>query len=70
MSASYTQSGMRLSPMRLVADPTDTLNFMLVPGGPGIGSESPADLVDCLPPDVNAWGVDLPGDGSNRHPDP
>jgi hypothetical protein len=66
----FTRSRVRLSPMRLVGDPTDALNYMLAPGGPGIGSESLADLADCLPPNVNAWGVDLPGDGSNQHPDP
>jgi pimeloyl-ACP methyl ester carboxylesterase len=56
--------------MRLAGAPGDCMNAMLVPGGPGIGSESLADLVDCLPAGTNAWGVDLPGDGSNAHPDP
>jgi hypothetical protein len=46
------------------------MNYMLVPGVPGIGSESLADLAACVPDDVNACGVDLPEDGSNVQPDP
>ena len=70
MTILYTRSGVRLTPMRPVARDAVVLNYMLVPGGPGIGSESLADLVDCLPAGANAWGVDLPGDGSNHHADP
>lgn len=70
MTARFTPSGIRLTPMRPVATKAGTVNYMLVPGGPGIGSESLADLVGCLPDGANAWGVDLPGDGSNHHADP
>ena len=39
---------------------------MFVPGGPGLGSESVAGLVDVVAPPGTSWLVDLPGDGSNR----
>jgi pimeloyl-ACP methyl ester carboxylesterase len=39
-----------------------------VPGGPGLGSESLAGLVDVCELPGTAWLVDLPGDGSNRGP--
>jgi hypothetical protein len=70
MTARYTTAGIRLTPMRRVGALDEVMNDMLVPGGPDIGSESLADLAACLPNDVNAWGVDLPEDGSNVQPDP
>lgn len=70
MQPIFTRSAVRLTPMRL-AGPTDAhWNVMMVPGGPGIGAESLAGLADCLPGNVNAWGVDLPGDGSNVQSEP
>src|SRR5262249_2258758 len=45
-----------------------TLNWLLLPGGPGIGSESLHQLADVLDGPGSTWLVDLPGDGSNRDP--
>jgi hypothetical protein len=58
----WTGSGVRL---RAVGERPGGLNWLLLPGGPGIGSESlygPAEAIDV--PGVT-WLVDLPGDGSN-----
>src|ERR1700712_5244480 len=43
-------------------------NWLFLPGGPGIGSDSLRDLGE--PPDLpgTGWLVDLPGDGSNVTP--
>ncbi len=48
MTALFTRSGIRLTPMRLVGPPTTLMNYMLVPGGPGIRSESLAEFDRCL----------------------
>ncbi|MEI9890722.1 MAG: alpha/beta hydrolase, partial [Caulobacteraceae bacterium] len=42
------------------------LNWLLLPGGPGIGSESLHDLADAMDVPGAVWMVDLPGDGSNK----
>lgn len=58
----YTESGVRLTERsRRAGD----LNWLFLPGGPGIGSESLAGLVDLLELPGTSWLVDLPGDGSN-----
>ena len=41
------------------------LNWLFLPGGPGIGSESLVELVDAIEVPGTTWLVDLPGDGSN-----
>ncbi|MFT3923340.1 MAG: alpha/beta fold hydrolase [Myxococcales bacterium] len=41
------------------------LDWLFLPGGPGIGSESLIELVDAVQVPGRAWLVDLPGDGSN-----
>lgn len=40
-------------------------NWLFLPGGPGIGSESLEDLVRTVALPGRSWLVDLPGDGSN-----
>jgi pimeloyl-ACP methyl ester carboxylesterase len=58
----FTESGVRLTERsRRAGD----LNWLFLPGGPGIGSESLAGLVDLLELPGTSWLVDLPGDGSN-----
>lgn len=58
----FTESGVRLTERsRRAGD----LNWLFLPGGPGIGSESLIDLVDLLELPGTSWLVDLPGDGSN-----
>jgi pimeloyl-ACP methyl ester carboxylesterase len=40
-------------------------NWMFLPGGPGMGSESLTELVELLDLPGNSWFLDFPGDGSN-----
>lgn len=61
----FTPSGVRLR--RHSARPGD-LNWLLLPGGPGIGSESLVELAEAIEVPGAVWLVDLPGDGSNRNP--
>ncbi len=58
-----TPSGVRL---RLWAQRPGAFDWLFVPGGPGLGSESLAGLVDVVAVPGRSWLVDLPGDGSNR----
>jgi pimeloyl-ACP methyl ester carboxylesterase len=68
MLARYTATGVRL---RLHTQGHQPLNWLLLPGGPGIGSESLNELADTMDVPGSIWLVDLPGDGSNtlRHYD-
>lgn len=61
----WTPSGVRLSRRTQRPGP---LNWLLLPGGPGIGSESLHELVDSADLPGTTWMVDLPGDGSNTDP--
>lgn len=65
MEQRFTPSGVRL---RQHSARAGSLNWLLLPGGPGIGSESLVELADCLRVPGTIWLVDLPGDGSNRAP--
>lgn len=59
----FTPNGVRLTRRGARSGP---LNWLFLPGGPGIGSESLHELVDALDVPGSTWLVDLPGDGSNR----
>jgi pimeloyl-ACP methyl ester carboxylesterase len=61
----YTPSGVRLRQHSIRPGP---LNWLLLPGGPGLGSQSLEELANALTVPGIIWLVDLPGDGSNRHP--
>ncbi|MDE8650152.1 alpha/beta fold hydrolase [Novosphingobium album (ex Liu et al. 2023)] len=61
----FTPSGVRL---RKHSARAGDLNWLLLPGGPGIGSESLDELATALNVPGAVWLVDLPGDGSNRAP--
>ncbi|MFT3774219.1 MAG: alpha/beta hydrolase [Minicystis sp.] len=63
--ARFTPSGVRL---RRQSDGPGALSWLLLPGGPGIGSESLQELAGALEVPGSIWLVDLPGDGSNRSP--
>jgi len=65
METRYTSSGVR---MRRHSTRPGPLNWLLLPGGPGIGSESLQALADILEVPGTVWLVDLPGDGSNPAP--
>ncbi len=41
------------------------VNWLFLPGGPGLGSESLLPLLDILKLSGSLWLLDLPGDGSN-----
>jgi pimeloyl-ACP methyl ester carboxylesterase len=62
MNEIWTSSGVRL---RLRAHREGELNWLFLPGGPGIGSESLFELIDAVAAPGSSWAVDLPGDGSN-----
>jgi pimeloyl-ACP methyl ester carboxylesterase len=59
----WTRSGVRL---RQVSTGEGRWNWLFVPGGPGLGSESVLGLARAARVPGTVWLVDLPGDGSNR----
>lgn len=65
METRYTPSGVRL---RLHSATSSHFTWLLLPGGPGIGSESLHELADAMDVPGQVWLVDLPGDGSNAAP--
>ena len=62
LSELYTASKVRL---RLRHQNPGPLNWLFVPGGPGIGADSLEELVGAANLPGRSWLVDLPGDGSN-----
>ena len=63
MNYLWTESKARLS--FLHANAGKNYNWLFLPGGPGLGSESLNGLADILHLPGNVWHVDFPGDGSN-----
>ncbi|KAB7646464.1 alpha/beta fold hydrolase [Polymorphobacter fuscus] len=63
METRYTPSRVRL---RRRTERPGRLNWLFLPGGPGLGSESLHELIDALDVPGSCWAVDLPGDGSNH----
>lgn len=59
----WTQSKARLQ--CLFEDKNSEYNWLFLPGGPGLGSESLNNLTEILSLPGSIWYVDLPGDGSN-----
>ncbi|MEU8825273.1 alpha/beta hydrolase [Streptomyces sp. NPDC048636] len=59
----WTGSGVRL---RRISQCEGRWNWLFVPGGPGLGSESVLGLARAAEVPGAVWLVDLPGDGSNR----
>lgn len=58
----WTPMGVRL---RRAQSRPGPLNWLFLPGGPGIGAESLIELVQTIEVPGTSWLVDLPGDGSN-----
>ncbi len=58
----FTEHGVRL---RRVSAKSGDRDWLLFPGGPGVGSESLFGLADLAELPGATWLVDLPGDGSN-----
>jgi pimeloyl-ACP methyl ester carboxylesterase len=65
MTERFTRSGVRLRHRRSTPG---ALRWLLLPGGPGLGSESLHELADVIDVPGEIWLVDLPGDGSNTSP--
>lgn len=64
----WTPSGARLTPIhpeKTHITSSKTFNWVFLPGGPGLGSESLLGLTRVLTLPGNLWLLDLPGDGSN-----
>jgi len=59
----WTPSGARLQLFR--GSEGSPLNWLFLPGGPGLGSESLLPLLNTLELSGSLWQLDLPGDGSN-----
>ena len=59
----WTESGARLQLVR--SSKEANFNWLFLPGGPGLGSESLFPLINILELPGNMWRLDLPGDGSN-----
>lgn len=59
-----TKSHARLKLVRMAQDDKN-YNWVFVPGGPGLGSESLTDLTNILDLSGMIWHFDFPGDGSN-----
>lgn len=59
----WTDSKARLT--KLHSDNNSKYNWLFLPGGPGLGSESLRDLTEILHLPGTLWHVDFPGDGSN-----
>ncbi len=49
--------------------PGRNYNWLFLPGGPGLGSESLSSLTKILQVPGTLWHIDLPGDGSNQTAD-
>ena len=62
-SCLWTQSGARLQQLRVAKE--ESYNWLFLPGGPGLGSESLTGLPEILDVPGALWLLDLPGDGSN-----
>src|SRR5205807_21926 len=60
----YSKDGFRLTFVK--SREGFPFNWLFLPGGPGLGSESLKDLTAMLELTGTIWHVDYPGDGSNR----
>lgn len=61
----WTKLGARLTWVKSNTVSPCHYHWLFLPGGPGLGSESLADLTHCLSLPGTVWHLDLPGDGSN-----
>ncbi len=59
----WTASGARLQSSQIAEK--NNYNWLFLPGGPGLGSESLSSLLEILQLPGTMWSLDLPGDGSN-----
>lgn len=64
----WTKSKARLQLFR-VKSSSKNYNWLFLPGGPGLGSETLIDLINILDLPGAIWLIDFPGDGSNTTED-
>lgn len=66
VNTKFTSSGAKLQLFHEIKEAK--FNYVFIPGGPGLGSESLIELVELLSASLNdnLWLLDLPNDGSNR----
>ncbi len=64
MKTKYTNSKIRL---QNIYEANKKLNLVLIPGGPGMGSEYFQSLVGGIQSFFSIWLVDLPGNGDNQY---
>jgi pimeloyl-ACP methyl ester carboxylesterase len=62
---SYLRAKLESRLKRVRSSGKKKLNWIFLPGGPGLGSETIAPLTSILKLPGTIWHLDLPGDGSN-----
>lgn len=62
----YLWTSLRCRLQFIKSIPGGHFNWLFLPGGPGLGSESLAPLTSIFKLPGTIWHVDLPGDGSNK----
>lgn len=65
MRNGYLWTNLRARLQLIKNTPGANYNWIFLPGGPGLGSESLRDLSKILKVPGSIWHLDLPGDGSN-----
>lgn len=61
----YIYTALKARLQRITEGEKGSFNWLFLPGGPGMGSESLAGLTSLLTLPGSIWHLDLPGDGSN-----
>ena len=69
MEKSYLWTSLKARLQFICSLPGGNYNWIFIPGGPGLGSESLSDLSQLLKLPGTTWHLDLPGDGSNSTAD-
>lgn len=69
MKKSYLWTKLKARLHLVHSAPGESYNWLFLPGGPGLGSESLNGLAEILQLPGAVWHVDFPGDGSNTTTD-
>jgi len=67
--SSYLWTNLKARLQHIKSTPGENFNWLFLPGGPGLGSESLSTLTQLLDLPGTIWHLDFPGDGSNTTPD-
>lgn len=65
MNKSFIWTYLRVRLTFIKSNAGQPYNWLFLPGGPGLGAESLANLTSCLELPGTMWFLDFPGDGSN-----